>query len=75
MYWGTWVVQSVEHPNSAQVRNLRFVDSSPKSGSALTAQAWSLFWILCLPLLLFLPHLHSVSLSLKNKYILKKLKK
>ena len=35
--------------------------------------AWSLLRILCLPVSLFLPHLHSVSLSLslKNKDFLK----
>ena len=35
---GAWVAQSVERPTSAQVMILRFVGSSPTSGSALTAQ-------------------------------------
>ena len=34
-------------------------------------RAWNLFHILCFPLSLPLPHLHSVSLSLKNKPTLK----
>ena len=40
---GAWVAQLVEHPTLA-----RFVSSSPSSGFVLTA--WSLLWILCLPL-------------------------
>ena len=38
-YWGAWVVQSVEPPTSAQVMILQFVNSSPTSGSVLTAQS------------------------------------
>ena len=37
MTWGAWVAQSAKHPASAQVMILRFVSSSPLSGSALTA--------------------------------------
>ena len=39
---GTWVAQSVEHPTSAQVMILRFVSSSPTSGSVLMAQSLEL---------------------------------
>ena len=75
---GTWAAQSVKLLTLAQVMILRFVSSSPTSGSVLTA------WILepssdsvspslsaLPPLMLYL----SVSLSLsKSKYTLKKLK-
>ena len=37
--WGAWEAQSVEHPTSAQVMILRFVGSSPASGSVLTARS------------------------------------
>ena len=36
---GTWVAQLVEQLTSAQVMILRFVSSSPTSGSVLTAQS------------------------------------
>ena len=36
------MAQSVEHPTSAQVMILRFVGSSPASGSVLTAQSLEL---------------------------------
>ena len=36
---GAWVAQSVKRPTSAQVMILRFVGSSPASGSVLTAQS------------------------------------
>ena len=36
---GAWVVQSVEHPTSAQVMISGSVSSSPTSGSVLTAQS------------------------------------
>ena len=39
-FQSTWVGQSVEHLTSAQVMILRFMRSSPTSGSVLTA--WSL---------------------------------
>ena len=55
--WGTWVVQSVKHPTSAQVMISLFVSSSPASGSVLTAQSLELLRILCLPLSLLLPPL------------------
>ena len=65
--WGAWVAQLVKHPTSAQVMILRFVGSSPVSGSALTA--WSLLLIvspyLSAPALFSLSL--SLSLSLKNK--------
>ena len=68
--WGAWVAQSVKHLSSAQVMISRLVRSSPLSGALLIAQ--SLESVLdsvfsSLPL----PHLHSASLSLKNKQTLK----
>ena len=72
-YRGAWVVQSVKRLAWAQVMILRFVSSSPATGSVLTA--WSLLRILCLRLSLPLPHLCSVSLSLLKINKLKKKKK
>ena len=70
-YWGAWVAQLVRHLTSAQVMILVFVSLSPTLGSLLTWQlrAWSLLWILCLPLSPPLPHSCSVfvSLSLSQK--------
>ena len=37
--WGTWVVQSVKRPTSAQVKISQFVSLSPALGSVLTAQS------------------------------------
>ena len=37
--WGTWVTQLVKRLTSAQVMISRFVDSSPASGSVLTARS------------------------------------
>ena len=37
--WGAWVAQSVERPTSAQVTISWTVNSSPASGSGLTAQS------------------------------------
>ena len=71
---GAWVAQSVKRLTSAQVMISQFVGSSPTLGSALTAQVWSLLWIVYLPLSLSLPHSCSVSLSKINK-TLKKFKK
>ena len=67
--WGPWVAQSVEHPTSAQVMISQLVNWSPTSGSVLTAQSLepaldSVSPSLSLPL----THLHSVSVSLKNKH-------
>ena len=56
-----WVAQGVKGLTLAQVMILQFVGSSPALGSVLTA--WSLLKILCL--LLFLPLLHSRSVSQK----------
>ena len=74
---GAWEAQLVKHPTSAQVMISQFVSLSPASGSVLTARslepgAWSLLWILCLPLSLSqrvsLPSCAlSLSFSLKNK--------
>ena len=36
---GTWVAQSVKRPTSAQVMISQFVNSSPVSGSVLTAHS------------------------------------
>ena len=65
---GFWVIQSVKWPTSAQVMISRFVDSSPTSGSVLTAQSLelasdSVFPSSSAPPLLAL----CLSLSLKNK--------
>ena len=61
--WGPWVAQSAEHLTSAQVVILRFVGSSPTSGSLLSVQSPLL--ILSPPL--SAPPLLALSLSLKNK--------
>ena len=37
--WGTWVAQSVKRLTSAQVMTSQVMDSSPTSGSVLTAQS------------------------------------
>ena len=66
---GAWVAQSVKCPTSAQVMILRFVSSSPTSGSVLTAQSLEPLQILYLSLSLSAPPLLTLhlSLSLKNK--------
>ena len=71
---GAWVAQLVEHLTFAELMITQFVSSSPvRPMSALADSpepgAWSLLWILHLPLSLPLPLLHSVSvfLSLKSK--------
>ena len=63
---GAWVAQPVGCPTSAQVATSRFMSSSPASSSVLTARAWSLLWILRLPLSLPPPPL-TANLSLKSK--------
>ena len=67
---GAWVAQSVERPTSAQVMILRFVGSSPTSGSVLTAQSWDPALESVSPSLCPFPN-HAlcvcVCLSLKNK--------
>ena len=63
-----------ECPTSAQVMILRFVGSSPASGSELSAQQGACFRF-CLPLSLSLPSLCSVSLSLSLSKINKHQKK
>ena len=63
---GPWVAQSIERPTSAQVMISQLVSSSPMSGSVLTAQSLepaSNSDFLSAP-----PHLHPVSVSLKNKH-------
>ena len=42
--WGTWIAQSVKHPTSTQVTISQFVNSSPGSGSVLTAQSLEPAW-------------------------------
>ena len=64
---GTWMAQLVKCPTAPQVMISQSMGSSPASGFALTAQAWSLLQILWLPLSLPLPCSRSVSLCLKNK--------
>ena len=69
--WGAWVAQSVERLTLAQIMISQLTSSSSVLGSVLQLRAWSLLWILYLPLFL-LPHPHphprscSVSLYLKN---------
>ena len=70
------MAQSVKHPTSARVVVSRFVSPSPASGSVLTAQSLEpASDSVCVSLSLPLPRLHSVSLPLKNRQTLKKLKK
>ena len=64
---GITVAQLVKHQTSAQVMISWSVGLSPAWGSIPTTQNLSLPHILCLPLSLLLPHLHPVSLSVKNK--------
>ena len=66
---GAWVAQSVECRASAQVMTSQLVSLSPTSGSVLTAQSLEPVSDSVSPYLsLLLPHLCSVSLSLKNKF-------
>ena len=64
------MAQSIKRPTSAQVMISQLKTLSPTSGSVPTA--WSLLWILRLPLSLPLPRscLHDLSrsLSFKNKH-------
>ena len=71
---GTWVAQSVGQPTSAQVMISEFVSSSSVSGSVLTAQELRACFGFCVSLYLSTPPLLMlcVSLSLNNKYTLKK---
>ena len=74
-YRGTWVAQSGKRPTSAHVMILQFLGSSPVLGSVLTAQSLepssdSVSPSLSAPLLLAV----CLSLSLKNKQTLKKIK-
>ena len=64
---GAWVAQSVERLASAQVMILQLVSSSPVSGSVLTAQRLDPVSDSVSPSLSVPTHLHSVSVSLKNK--------
>ena len=64
-----WVAQSVKHLTWAQVMISQFVNSSPLSGSVLTAQ--SLLGILCLPLSAPPPTPHTLSLAKINKHFFK----
>ena len=64
---GSWVAQSVKRPTSAQAMILPLWVRAPCRALCRQLGAWSLLWILCLPLTLPLPHSCSVSLSVKNK--------
>ena len=73
---GTWVAQAVKRPTSAQVMISRSVSSSPASDSVLTAQSLepasdSVSPCLSTPS----PFALHLSLSLKNKWTLKKINK
>ena len=75
-FTGSWVVQLVEHLTLPLRVILRFVSSSPASGSGLTAQSLgpvldSLSPFLSLPL----PHSYSVDLSKTNKTLKKSKRK
>ena len=71
---GAWVAQLVERPTSAQVMISQFVSSSPTSGSVLTAQGLEPASDSVSPSLYpSSARILSVSLSLKNKYTLKKI--
>ena len=63
---GSWVAQSVQHPASAQVMILQFMNLSPASGSVLTAQSLEPALDSVSPSLsVSLLFAHSCSLSLK----------
>ena len=75
-FWGPWVAQSVERATAAQVMISRSVGSSPASGSVLTAQGLEAASDSGSPSLSAPPPLMlCLSLPLKNKYVLKQLKK
>ena len=67
MHWGAWVSQSVGRLTSVQVMISRFVSSSPASGSVLTARSLEPASASVPPSLSAPTHLHSASVSLKNK--------
>ena len=74
--WGAWVAQLVKHPTSAQVVISQFMGLSPESGSVLMAQSLELTSDSVSPSLSAPPlPIPCQSLSLKNKYMLKKIKK
>ena len=65
MSQGAWVAQLIKRPTSAQVM-ISVREFEPRIGlCADSSEAWSLLWILCLPLSLPLPDSRSVSLSQK----------
>ena len=68
---GTWVVQSVKRPTSAQVKISQFVSLSPALGSVLTAQSLETTSDSVSPSLSAPTVLTSLSLSLsqKNKHL------
>ena len=63
--WDTWVAQLIKRLTLAQVMILRFMGSSPTSGSALTAQNLEPASDSVSPSLSALPCLHSDTLSQK----------
>ena len=65
--WGAWMAWSVKRPTSAQVMISRSVNSSPTSGSVLTAQNLEPVLDFVSPCLsLFLPCSHTLSHSLSK---------
>ena len=72
---GAWVAQSVKRPTSAQVTISRSVSSSPASGPGLMAQSLESASDSVSPSLSAPPRSYSVSLCLKNKINVKKIKK
>ena len=65
---GAWVAQSVKRPTSVQVMTSQFVNSSPASGSVLTAQSLEPALDSLSPSLSAPPPLMPcLSLSVKNK--------
>ena len=69
---GAWVVQLGECPTLAQVMISQFLSSSPSSDSMLTAQSLQPVLNSVYPSLSAPPLL--ITLSLKNKYMFKKMK-
>ena len=69
---GAWVAQSVKRPTSAQVLISQVVNSSPTSGSVLTARSLEPASDSVSPSLCPSPA-RTLSLSLKNESTLKKL--
>ena len=69
IWWGAWVAQLAKRPAFSSGRDLTVCEFKVHIGWALFWQvrAWSLLWILCLPLSLSLPCSCCVSLSVFQK--------